>query len=183
MAEGLEPVALQVRFSEAFSFLQTLADFQHRLALAKQFVPRTGAPVWSETLAQTADYRLSLMSLHASKPIPLHDHPAASGAQWIIAGRVRIQHFAEAPDRQSPLAVVWLEPTVDEVVRPRGLSLLDRGWRNIHSLEALSERALLLSVQWPACDADQQNWYFPIALNGADGSRQAYKRVRRKPLN
>ncbi len=174
--EQQETPRLRGWFDAMLKALRQQADFPRLLEQANGFTPLAGMPVFNHTLQQTAAYKLSLMGLHISKPLPLHDHPGYGSAQWILAGRLRIRQFAN-PSDSAARAIVHLQTVADQVYAAQTISSVTPTQRNIHALEAVSERAILLSIQGPLCRLKQQSWYFPVTFGSANSGQTAYNRL------
>ncbi len=104
--------------------------------------------------------RVGLLTVTADHPLPLHDHPGSSGLLLVLSGEVRVRQFDIA-------GVVWqrsrvgLQHRSDCSLAKYEISAFRAYCGNIHGIEALSERAILLDLLLHPCHDAMRSWYFP----------------------
>jgi hypothetical protein len=133
-------------------------------------------------LIDTPFLRLGLIGLHRVFSIPLHDHPNAYGVVKVISGQVRAQQYQFAQITERDNTLVSLKRVSESVLSKGKSSVFTPSFRNLHDLESLSSRSVLLSMLVNPYRPQDRSWYFqvPHTLNGNMG---LYNRIRRKHSN
>jgi len=157
-SDDQETPALRTWFVELLRLCHRSGPYARILASAASFLPGPGAPAFSMPLAVTPSHRLSLLGIHPTKPIPLHDHPEAWSAQMVVSGRTSIHHCNCLENSTLPL----LESVSVREFGPHGISSTTPAARNIHTLAANTANAVLLSIQTPPSDTVPRSWFFPL---------------------
>ena len=91
-------------------------------------------------------------------PIPVHDHPQSSSVQLVLQGQLRVRKYRLLEVILDP-ALVKLECLSDRELHPGSTTTIGEPSNNIHGLQAVSESAVVLSLQVPPCVAKAQAWY------------------------
>ncbi len=160
-ADGDSP-ALRNWFSELLSRCLKSGELDQAMSAARNFVPEPGNPVFSTPLVATESHRLSLLGIHPGKPIPLHDHPNAWGAQMILAGRAFVRQLDAGPEALDRSTLTYLQAVSEREYGVEDISTVTPGARNIHGLAATKGNAVLLSVQHRPGSGAGQSWFFPV---------------------
>ncbi len=159
---GQDSPTLRDWFSELLSRCLKTEEFDHALSAARNFVPKLGNPIFSTPLVATGFHRLSLLGIYPAKPIPLHDHPNASGAQMVLSGRALVRQYDTGPEVSGNSTLIYLQAALEREFGAADISSVTPGARNIHGLAAITDNAVLLSIQQPPCDRAGQSWFFPV---------------------
>lgn len=164
---------------ELHRHLLTSPGYQNDLALAKSKPLERYSK--SVTLFENLQIKASLVALEKGRPLPLHDHPGASGLMLVIEGEVSIfQCNAEEPQPGNPLVL--------NVVELKNLPAGQVSWftvkeKNIHSVNAVSQHAVLLVVHTPTFSARLQSFYFPLNSDIKAGSKVYAHRINASVFN
>jgi hypothetical protein len=150
------------------------ADFAALLEEACRFVPTLSQPLFSRLIVHTSDTRLYLTGINRSSPIPVHDHPATTAMQLVLYGKMRITHYRDASKSHS--RITRLHCSSQRELTPGDHDFIDHA-NNIHGVQALTQRAVMLNLQRASTTADgNKHWFLPTFANNADG--QFWHRIR-----
>ena len=172
-----QPVGLgrwaKISLPELHQHLSSNSQYQYELALAKTRTLQRYSD--SVLLFENHNIKASLVILENGRSLPLHDHPGASGMMFVVDGSVNICHCNAEPLKPG-------QPLSLNVVQKNTLEKNDVSWftaneKNIHSIEAVSPRALLLVIHTPVFSSQQQSYYFPLAGSLYTGSRVQAQRI------
>ena len=144
---------------EIYHALRDLNFFRELIATAGTFLPTHEVPVFKEILSASSEYALSLIGIHQIMPIPVHDHPQTSSVQLVLQGQLRVRKYRLVEVILDP-ALVKLERLSDRELHPGSTTTIGELPNNIHGLQAVSESAVVLSLQVPPRVAKAQAWYF-----------------------
>jgi hypothetical protein len=117
----------------------------------------------SGLLFENRTMKASLVAIDKGRGLPLHDHPGASGLMLVIDGSVSVCHCNIKP--RQPGELLSLSVLQTDTLNEGETSWFTKTERNVHSVEATSQRAVLLVVHTPAFAAQQQSYYFPINIS------------------
>lgn len=154
--------------------------FSQALATASTCAPCQAHPWRYQTMVDSPRLRAGLLTLFRFAPIPLHDHPGACGAQRVLSGRVQIERYDHSAGAGQSPQVVWLERTAEEDLTSGGSACFHRGSGNLHRLESLTARSVLLSVMIRPHQDGERAWYFPVH-GFLPSKRGLYTRVKYHP--
>ena len=159
--------------------LQYSDGFNRVLQEASDCSPSKHCPWRYHLLAQLDQIRIGLLTLFRAMPIPPHDHPGACGAQFVVSGKVRIRQYDFKDGLSySKVHVVTLIQSLDEEIVRNGCSTYLHDHRNIHELESLTPRAVILNLAVNRFQAEEGSWYYPADLFNKSKER-IYTRVTR----
>ena len=114
----------------------------------------------SVTIFEDTSIKVSLVTIDKGRPLPLHDHPGESGLMLVLEGSVNVCHCnLESAHTGHPVKLF--------VEKVNALNEGDVNWfteseRNIHSVDSIEQRAILLVVHTSRCISEHQSYYFPI---------------------
>jgi hypothetical protein len=182
--EDLSMCGLDARLREICHELRTSLDSTpsgvRALARASAFMPSPGQPVYSHTLSEDGDHQLTLLGLHESRRIPMHDHPDMTGLLLVIHGRVHSQQCGFSKHSRET-ALVELTPGVDRVLEENDFAIVSSQTGSLHSLHALDGNAVCLSLHiFCGPRKRRQSWYFPAAPHGMDRNSKLWHRLDNK---
>lgn len=123
-----------------------------------------------QALRNTESFQIGILTLYRSKKVPLHDHPDAFGAQYVISGKVSIKKYQYLNDKAEKKSIVELQKVADLKLSQGEVSSYQPVRGNIHQLESLTERTVLLSMVIHPYDLKDRAWYFPIY--SSEGSKE-----------
>lgn len=129
-------------------------------------------------LSNTPLMRIGLVTIYRDSPIPPHDHPESYGVQQVLTGKVHVRQYQPADPLDQKYQLVSLNKISDcELVKDR-TAMFTPSHMNIHEIESITPRSVLLSILIHPFDPGDRSWFFP--MNGADpGATLLYNRIRK----
>lgn len=129
------------------------------------------------------DIRLNLIAIEPGRALPLHDHPESAGITMVIKGQVQIvQCEAELKAEHSINSKSILTVVENKIYSAAQTSCHTSHQRNIHSMEALHERSVVLVVQPAPNDLQQKSYFFPVNTPITIGNKLICQRLRAETL-
>jgi hypothetical protein len=180
-ANKLESVLRACLFN-IHTFLKDEPMFHTLYSAAKMFIPESGPPVFTATLSETPSHRLTLVGIHQLITIPKHDHPEVASVQLILSGSLRIRHYELVERCKTEDRLVCLERISNQEYSQGDFDVITPLAGNIHDLAATTSTAVLLSLQAPPCQNDQQSWFFPLEIPRTDHSTLLCRRMKNHAL-
>ncbi|MEJ2321501.1 MAG: hypothetical protein P8Z31_03900, partial [Gammaproteobacteria bacterium] len=149
MTEDLSMCDLDARLRDVCHELRTSLDStpsgMRARSRASAFTPSPGQPIFSQRVSEGDDHQLTLLGLHESRRIPMHDHPDMTGLLLVIGGRVHSQQFGFSKHSRKT-ALVELTPGVDRIMEEDDFAIVSSQTGSLHSLHALDGNAVCLSL-------------------------------------
>lgn len=171
---------LQEAVGRVHENLHSAERFEAALQEARNTPPLIDQPWRFHLLAETARVRIGLLKIFRASPIPLHDHPGACGAQYLIAGRARIRQYDSKDGLEyGHRHVVTLKQVVDEELTRGDCSAYLDNYLNFHEVESITPSSILLSLMVSMRQKNGRSWYFP-ADPFRNSSERIYTRVTRR---
>jgi hypothetical protein len=130
-------------------------------------------------LANTPLLRIGLITVFRDTPIPAHDHPDSFGIQQVITGKARVRQYQPAKTMDRKHHLVSLEKITDSELGTHRSSVFMPDHRNIHEIEALTPRAVLLSIMIHPYDPLERSWFFPTTISETATPR-LFSRIRKR---
>ena len=115
-----------------------------------------------QAFSKSKTYQIGLLTIYKSVKMPLHDHPGAFGVQYVISGEMRIQKYQYRNEMLEKKSIVALEKVADLQLSQGEFSSYQPVQENIHQLESLTERTILLSITVHPYKPRERSWYFPM---------------------
>ena len=116
-------------------------------------------------LAQSGQIRIGILTIFRSIAIPPHDHPGACGAQFVLSGKIRIRQYDFKDGLSySKAHVVTLVQSLDGNIVRKGCSTYLHNHRNIHELQSVTPRTVILSLEVNRFQPKERSWYYPADL-------------------
>ena len=144
---------------------------------ARKFIPTSEQAIYSKTLSEDENYRLTLIGLHSLERVPVHDHPGTVSVLVVLSGKIRIRHFHETAGRQEQ-RLIELEQCSEEALGKNEIDVVNSEAGSLHSLEASTNNAVFLCIQLPPCPAEKQSWYYPLSPFESSHEPSLWKRSR-----
>ena len=164
--------------------LQSHTQFQAAFQEAAACSPLEHYPWRFHLLAESALIRMGLLTIFRALPIPLHDHPDSFGAQCVLSGKVRVRQYDLKDGLEySQKHVVTLRQTLDEELAIGFRSTYLSNHRNIHGLESVVPRSIMLSMMIHPPQESGGNWYYPASLNSGSRDRICTRIRRRRRIS
>ena len=135
----------------------------------------------SGLLFENRTMKASLVALDKGRGLPLHDHPGASGLMLVIDGSISVCHCNIKP--RQPGQLLSLNVLQTNTLNEGETSWFTKTERNVHSVEATSQRAVLLVVHTPPFAVQQQSYYFPINISTYECTTLHVQRIGAQTLN
>lgn len=181
--EGSDPEccnsALTSRAHFLHSELSIRIGYHHALKNALRFAPANNRHWGWHALIDTPLLRLGLISLQRVFSLPLHDHPNAHGVLKVISGRVRVQQYRYDSNSGRDNTLVSLEQVSDHNLARGESSAFTPSFQNLHELESLSSRSILLSMMVNPYRPHERSWYYQVPFTQS-GNKGLYNRIRRR---
>ena len=172
--------SLAVHIKKVYADLQQSCGFRELVEAGRRFSPDKQNSVFSETLVEDHQYRLSLIGIHRFAPIPVHDHPHITGVSLIVHGRVKVRNYRIQEIVREP-SLVRLECLADNIIGAGSTTAIENGANNIHGLQSMNLNAVCLALQTPPLAADRQAWYFPTNPFADHHQHSTWNRIIKSP--
>ena len=165
MSGLLSPAAHQL-----YNWIAGTADFLQQLSLCPDTNSNESSN-WSRVLFADEHIKVGLQAVYLGNPIPLHDHPGSAGVVLVLSGAVNFQY--------ANVIGSWTNPGPIElrIARIRNRLPGQVCWfhaedRNIHRVEANTDRAIILVAHLRQGDGGSRHMYFPVSdYEPAEGIR------------
>ncbi|MFK7844689.1 MAG: hypothetical protein AB8G77_05255 [Rhodothermales bacterium] len=178
--QQLDIYSLAAHIKKVYADLQQSRDFRELIEAARRFTPDKQNSVFSETLLEDHQCRLSLIGINRFAPIPVHDHPHITGVSLIIHGRVQVRNYRIQEIVREP-SLVKLECLADEILGAGSTIAIENGANNLHGLQSMNLNAVCLALQTPPLAADRQAWYFPTHPLASHHQHSTWNRIIKSP--
>lgn len=104
-----------------------------------------------------------ILTIEKEQPVPLHDHPGATGMLRVLEGELEVWQFdrlqGSASHRDKEHAV--LQRVSRRILHPGDTALLSPDKGNIHALRAISRECSMLDYFIPPYVRSARTWYEP----------------------
>lgn len=145
------------------SCLSVTDDYQQALRSAHHCSPRSDRPWRFNSLIDTPQLRVGLLTLFRFAAIPLHDHPGSCGVQWLLSGKVRVCNYDLEPGDKNGRRLVSLNRAVANEYQDGETASFHQQSGNLHEISSISARSVLLSLMVRPYDERDRSWYFPVS--------------------
>jgi len=170
VASQLQPAALHL-----YQALAGSAAFGEQLSGCPRELGGS-EPTWASVLFESEAIKAGLLAVYRDKPVPLHDHPGCGAVVFVLSGAV---HFQYANIHSDNGCRVELEIARIRNRLPGQVCWFTATERNIHRVEALTDKAIMLVAHVPHIDTGKQHLYFPITgYEPVEGNRFLAHRMR-----
>ena len=115
-----------------------------------------------QKLIATGFLKIGLLTLYHDNHMPLHDHPGAYGSQYVLSGRVQLRQYQHISDMQTEQSIARLDKVTEAILVEDNVSVFEPYAGNIHQLNSISQRSVLLSMMIHPYKYQQRSWYFPM---------------------
>lgn len=122
--------------------------------------------------------RANLIAIQQERSLPLHDHPDASGAMMVISGKVHAISCEEEKSTNNTHPGSILIITDNKLISANETGCFTQEQYNIHSIKALTDRAVLMVIHTPPFAPNQQTFFFTANPLQKIGSQILVQRVR-----
>jgi len=159
--------------------LNQRAEFHRTLNQAAICQPQKDKSWHWCVLSNTQLMRIGLVTVFRGSPIPAHDHPSSFGVQQVLTGNVHIRQYQPLVPFDQKHHLVSLQKISDcELGKDRN-SMFTPDHCNIHEIESLTPRAVLLSILVHPFDPQNRSWFFPASLSESSNDK-LYSRIRKR---
>ncbi len=162
--------------------LSSHREYRSAVEAASSCDPSESQPWCFHLLSEAPVFRIGLLTLFRFAPIPIHDHPGAYGAQLVLSGKARVRQYERQGEPHRNPHIVTLDRVTDQELSAGDCSSYSDCDRNLHELDAMTNRCVLLSLMVHPHREAPRSWYFPAALYGR-GRRGVYSRVEDRGQN
>ena len=160
-----------------YSQLLNKSKYQHALERAKtQFIKNHNlvTPLFNDDFL-----RVNLISIKSGSSLPLHDHPGSSGSMMVISGEARIivceQEKLSINTNQSRCTLSIIE---NKIITTGETSCFTQEQHNIHSVEAMTDRVVIMVIHTSPFAVNQQTYFFTAIPRQNVGSQVQAQCVR-----
>lgn len=109
------------------------------------------------------EIRIGLLEIYKNDPIPIHDHPGASGILLVFEGELVIKQYElEHVVRENRMNLANLSMRSQQRLANTQYAFITPGQGNIHSLDAVSDVCIVLDVLLTPYDEKQRSWFLPV---------------------
>jgi len=122
--------------------------------------------------------RANLIAIQQERSLPLHDHPDSSGAMMVISGKVHAISCEQEKSTNNTHPGSILTITDSKLISANETSCFTQDQYNIHSIKALTDRAVLMVIHTPPFAPNQQTFFFTATPLQKIGSQILVQRVR-----
>jgi hypothetical protein len=156
--------------------LHTSNYFLLALDAAKHYSPIAGRPIFSSTLSIADSYRVTLLGIPTKVSIPVHDHPDMISVVAFLSGKIHSPIYGVASKDCGNL--VKLKHYENRVYSEGDVVVLMPEPANLHGMEALTAKAVCLSVQLSITPGlSKQTYFFPAVPKSAESEYTLWFRM------
>jgi hypothetical protein len=143
---------------------------------AQHYLPAGGRPIYSSTLACDHFFRATLLGIPINASIPLHDHPNMVSVLAFLSGMIHSPIYGVS--RESGNHLVELKSCSDRTYSEGEIVILTPDTANLHSIEALTTKAVCLSLQLSIVSGlRKQACYLPAVPKDAENECSVWFRT------
>ncbi len=135
---------------------------------------RTKTPWDWFPLHKDEEIRAGVVGINPYRPIPIHDHPGASGILLVLEGHIIERSYQIDSTQEKATGLVELIPGQKRYLDAGQWSVFMPDWNNLHSLSAMSRPAMAFSIQFHPYDERVRNWFL-MTDSETDGSIKAVR--------
>lgn len=122
--------------------------------------------------------RVNLNAIEPQRGLPLHDHPDSAGLTFIIQGQANIVQCNTATSaKHSNVSNSILTVAENKIFSSGEISCFTKDQHNIHSINAVSERCVMLVVHTNVRMTKKQSYFFTENTNKTTGLQLLTQRV------
>ena len=126
--------------------------------------------------------RVNLNAIEPERGLPLHDHPDSAGLTYIIQGQANIIQCDACTNKQAGSPQSSLSVTKNKTFSAGQISCFTKDKHNIHAINAISERCVMLVVHTNTAMTEKQSFYFSSNKEKNIGSLILTQRTSAKTL-
>jgi hypothetical protein len=162
------------QFRQLEGFLHNSNSYLMAFDAAQNYLPTKERPVYSSTLAYTHYYRITLIGIPKNTSIPLHDHPNMVSIVVFLSGRIHSPIY-RLVSKDCGYNLAELENCSEQTYSQNDITVLTPHTGNLHSMEALTAKAVYLSIQISKSSSfSKQSYYFPAVPIAAESKRSLW---------
>lgn len=115
------------------------------------------------------DLNIGILKIYQNKPIPIHDHPNATGILMVLSGKLAIDEYQiENTYRLGNMNLAQLNVTAQYCLGENDYTFITPDKGNLHGLAAASHVCYVLDIMLQPYAMQQRSWYLPASEQGAD---------------
>lgn len=103
-----------------------------------------------------------LVALSQDQPLPIHDHPNSIGLLMVITGKLRVRVFDHISSGIAGQMDKLVLTRIDDIGKGE-TGFVSRSRDNLHSMESLSAKTIVLTIHTPSITSREQHYYFPLS--------------------
>jgi hypothetical protein len=136
---------------------------QELMAGDRQKKTRTWAGWGWKPYVSEPELNIGLLRIYKNNPIPIHDHPGASGVLLVLEGELKIDEFEiEHVVENESIRLANLSRNHQKNLKTSQFSIITPDEGNIHSLSTTSDVCTVLDVLLQPYDESKRTWYLPV---------------------
>ena len=153
---------------------QLLADPEYKQLINNVINKPLQQYSFAQPLFNNSLVNANLVAIEKDRALPFHDHPAACGLMLVIYGRVKV-YSCDIDNKH-------LDTTCLHVNKINELDQGNTNWfteskHNIHRVEPVSQRSVLLVIHTPVFSKQKQSFYFPFDSCIKEGANLQAQRI------
>jgi len=128
-------------------------------------------PQWDwNSFSDDAELRIGLLTIYKDKPIPIHDHPGATGLLLVLEGHLNLAEYQLQHIKQmSKISCAGLSCVSEKDIYRGECAHITPHSGNIHAVSSESEACIVLDILFTSYDESKRNWYTPTSKENRSG--------------
>jgi hypothetical protein len=173
--EFVDQAKCEVRQLE--SSLLSSSGFLLAFDAAQHYAPAKGRPIYTATLTHAHSHRITLLGIPIHLIIPLHDHPDMVSIVAFLSGWIRSPIYRMV-SKDFGCNLAKLKNCSDQSYSQGDITILTSDTGTLHSMEALTDKSVCLSIQLSMLPGfSKQSYYFPAAPEATASERSLWWRA------
>lgn len=137
-------------------------------AMMNSFDEDGGAPWDWFLLHQDDEIRCGVLAVSPYRPVPVHDHPGASGILLVLEGHLVERSYQLDSSTEPGTGLVRLVPGETHYLDAGQWDVYMSDWNNLHSLSAIGRPAMALSIQFHPGSEQARSWFLTTGKDAGE---------------
>lgn len=162
-------------------FLSAQNEYQEKMAKIQH--AKIEATSLSYLLFENDNFRVNLNAMEPDSSLPLHNHPGSAGLIFIVKGEANIVSCNSAMSAQrAGVTQTIIDVTENKTFSSNQFSCFTKDENNIHSINAIAGRCIMLVVHSNANMTNKQSYFFTENPEKTIGLQLLTQQVRAETL-